>query len=137
MATLRNMQKLAAILREIHQKHPRNGQLRNTSIPRISENYITEVFEEIERRATKKPSRALSKTESQILSALSELDELLLNTQIWKLSGNVLATFWTTDAENQEQTGDRSQSDPHPKVDLSICRSSILIDSDLGETSQR
>ena len=39
--------KLAAVERET-QEHPRNGQSRNTSVPRINEEYITQVSESIE-----------------------------------------------------------------------------------------
>ena len=35
-------------LQNKQEKHPRNGQSRNTSVPRINEEYITQVFEEIE-----------------------------------------------------------------------------------------
>ena len=54
MATLRNKRKLAAVTRETQEEHPRNGQSRNTSIPRINEEYITQVSEEIEGRVTNK-----------------------------------------------------------------------------------
>ena len=55
MASLRNKGKLAAVTRETREEHPRNGQSRNTPVPRINEEYITQVFEEIEVRVTKKP----------------------------------------------------------------------------------
>ena len=54
MATLRNKRKLAAVTRETQEENPRNGQSRNTSVPRINEEYITQVSEEIEGRITKK-----------------------------------------------------------------------------------
>ena len=43
MATLRNKRKLAAVTREVDEEHPRNGQSRNTSVPRINMEYITKV----------------------------------------------------------------------------------------------
>ena len=58
MATLRNKEKLAAVTRETEEEHPRNGQSRNTSVPRISEGNITQVFEQIEGRVTKKLSES-------------------------------------------------------------------------------
>ena len=55
MATLRNKRKLAAVTRQPQEEHPRNGQSRNTSVPRTNgKNYITQVSEEIEGRVTKK-----------------------------------------------------------------------------------
>ena len=54
MITLRSKRKLAAVSRETQEEHPRNGQSRNTSVPRISEEHITQVSEEFEGRVTKK-----------------------------------------------------------------------------------
>ena len=82
MATLRNKRKLAAVTRETQEEHPRNGQSRNTSVPRNNEEYIAQVSEEIEGRVTRKLSHEFSRTESRILGALSKLDEFLLNPQI-------------------------------------------------------
>ena len=79
MATLRNKRKLAAVTRETQEEHPRNGQSRNTSVPRINEEYITQVSEEIESIVTKKLSQEFSRADSRILGALSKLDEFLLN----------------------------------------------------------
>ena len=89
MATLRNKRKLAAVTRETQEEHPRNGQSRNTSVPRINEEYITQVSEEIEGRVTRKLSQEFSRTESRILGALSKLDRFLLNPQIRTHSGTV------------------------------------------------
>ena len=52
MATLRNKRKLAAVTRKTQEENPRNGQSRNTSVPRINEECITQVFEEIEGQTT-------------------------------------------------------------------------------------
>ena len=79
MTTLRNKRKLAAVTRETQEEHPRNGQSRNTSVPRINEEYITQVSEEIEGRVTKTLCQELSRTESRILGALSKLNEFLLS----------------------------------------------------------
>ena len=45
----------------------------------MTEDYITQVSEEIEGRVTKKLSQELSRTESRIFGVLSKLDEFLLN----------------------------------------------------------
>ena len=133
MATLRNKRKLAAVTRETQEENPRNGQSRNTSVPRINEEYITQVSEEIEGRVTKKLSQEFSRTESRILGTLSKLDEFLFNQQIRTHSGTVPGIFRNTNVENQGTNEDESQSDPHPEVGSSVCQSRHSIDSDTGE----
>ena len=118
MATLRNKRKLAAVTRETQEENPGNGQSRNTSVPRINEEYITQVSEQIEGRVTKKLSREFSRTESRILGALSKLDEFLSNQQIQTHSKTVPGTFRNTNVENQGTNEDDSQSDPHPEEGL-------------------
>ena len=118
MATLRNKRKLAAVTRETQEEHPRNGQSRNTSVPRINEEYITQASEEIEGRITEKLSQEFSRTESRILDALSKLDEILSNQQIQTHSRTVPGTFRNTNMENQGTNEDDSQSDPHPEGGL-------------------
>ena len=118
MATLRNKRKLAAVARETQGESPRNGQSRNTSVPRINEGNITQVSEEIEGRFTKKLSQEFSRTESPILGAISKLDEFLLNLEIRTHSGTVPGTFRNTNVENQGTNAEDSQSDPHPEAGL-------------------
>ena len=118
MATLRNKRKLAAVTRETQEENPRNGQSRNTSVPRINEEYITQVSEEIEGRVTKKLSQEFSRTESRILGPLSKLDEFLLNQQIRTHSGTVPGTSRNTNVENQGTNEDESQTDPHPEAGI-------------------
>ena len=118
MATLWNKRKLAAVTRETQEEHSRNGQSRNTSVPSINEEYITQVSEEIEGRVTKKLSQEFSRTESRILGALSKLDEFLLNQQIRTHSGTVPEAFRKTNVDNQGTNEDDSQSDPHPEAGL-------------------
>ena len=118
MATLRNKRKLAAVTRETQEEHSRNGQSRNTSAPRINEEYITQVSKEIEGRVTKKLSQEFSRTESRILGDLSKLNEFLLNPQITTHSGTVPGTFRNTNVENQGTNEDGSQSDPHPEAGI-------------------
>ena len=133
MATLRNKRKLAAVTRETQEENPRNGQSRNTSVPRINEECITQVSEEIEGRVTKKLSQEFSRTESRVLGTLSKLDEFLWNQQIRTHSGTVPGTFWNTNVENQGANEDESQSDLHPEVGPSVWQSRHSIDSDTGE----
>ena len=124
MATLRNKRKLAAVSREAQEKHLGNGQSRNMSVPRISEKHVTQFSEEIEGRVIKKLSQEFSRIESRILGDLSKLDNLLLNPRIRTISEAVLGTSRNNGIENQEPIGERSQNDPHPKVELFACRSS-------------
>ena len=133
MATLRNERKLAAVTRETQVEHPRNGQSRNTSVPRINEEYITQVSEEIEGRVTKKLSQEFSRTGSRILGTLYKLDEFLLNQQIRTHSRTVPGTFRSTNVEKQGTNEDESQSDPHLEVGTSVCQSRHSIDSDTDE----
>ena len=128
MVTLRNKRKLAT-----QNKQPRNGQSRNTSIPGINEEHITQVFAEIENRVTKKLSQEFSRTESRLLCALSKLDEFLLSPQIRTHSGIVPGTFQNTNMENLEPNDDHSRNDPHPEVGPSVCQSRHSIDSDPDE----
>ena len=118
MATLTNKRKLAAVTREIDEEHPRNGQSRNTSVPRINKEYITKVSEDIEGRVTKKLSQEFSRTASRIFCALSKLDEFLLNPQIRTHSGTVPGTFRYTNVGNQGANEDDSQSDPHTEAGI-------------------
>ena len=118
MATLRNKRKLEAVTRDTQEENPRNGQSRNTSVPRINEEYITQVSEEIEVRVSKKLSQEFSRTESRILGALTKLDELLSNQQIRTHSETVPGTFRNTNVENQGTNEDDSQSDPHPEAGI-------------------
>ena len=136
MATLRNERKLAAVSRET-QEHTRKSQSQNTFVPGITEEYITQVSEEIEGRVTEKLSQDFSRTESRILGTLSKLDEFPLNPQTWTLSGTIPRTSRNNDLENREPTGDRSQSDPHPEVEFFTRRTNNLTDSNPEETSQR
>ena len=116
LATLRNKRKLAAVTRETQEENPRNGQSRNTSVPRINEEYIKQISEEIEGRVSKKLSQKFSRTESRILGALTKLDEFLSNQQIQTHSETAPGTFRNTNVGNQGTNEDDSQSDPHPEA---------------------
>ena len=76
MATLRNKRTMAALNCE---EHPRSNLAPNSNVPRSHEDYMTQVFEEIEGRVTKKLSQEFSRTENSILGVLSSLDDFLLN----------------------------------------------------------
>ena len=115
MATLRNKRKLAAVSRETPEGI-RSSRGQNVLEPELTQDYISQVSEEIEGRVTKKLYKEFSKTESSILGALSKLDEFLLSPQVRTCSVAVPGTSRNTDLENRETTGDRSSDDPYPEV---------------------
>ena len=119
MATLRNKPKLAAVTREIQHENPRNnGQSRNTSVPKINKEYITQISEEIEGRVIKKLSQEFNRRESRLLGTPSNLDDFLLDLEIRTHFGTVPGSFRNTNVENQGTNEDDSQSDHHPEAGL-------------------
>ena len=100
MATLRNKRKLAAVSRETPESTI-NSRGQNTLDPDLTQDHISQVSEEIERRVTKKLSREFSRTESRILGALSKLDEFLLNPQVRSCSVAVPGTSRNNKSENR------------------------------------
>ena len=115
MATLRNKRKLAAVSRETPES-TRNSRGQNTLDLELTQDYISQVPEEIEGRVTKKLSKEFSRTESRILGALSKLDEFFLNPQVRTCSVAVPGTSRNNNSENRETTGDCSSDDPCPEV---------------------
>ena len=115
MANLRNKRKLAAVSRETPEGS-RSSRGQNVLDPELTQDYISQVSEEIEGRVTKKLSKEFSKTESRILGALSKLDEFLLNPQVRTCSVAVQGTSRNANSENRETHGDRSSGDPYLEV---------------------
>ena len=114
MATLRNKKKLTAVSRETPEGS-RSSRGRNVLDPELTQDYISQVSEEIEGRVTKKLSKEFNKTASRILGALSRLDEFLLNPQVRTFSVAVQGTSRNANSGNREVHGDRSSNDPIPK----------------------
>ena len=115
MATLRNKRKLAAVSKETPEGS-RSSRGQNVLDPELTQDYISQVSEEIEGRVTKKLSEEFNKRESRILGALSKLDEFLLNPQVRTCSVAVQGTSRNANSENRETDGDRSSNDPYPEV---------------------
>ena len=115
MATLRNKRELAAVSRETPEVS-RSNRGQNVLDPELTQDYISQVSEEIEGRVTKKLSKEFSKTESRILGALSKLDEFFLNPQVRTCPVAVQGTSGNANSENRETHGDRSSNDPYPKM---------------------
>ena len=118
MTTLRNKRKLAAVSRETP-KITRSGRTQNILDPELTQDYISQVSDEIEGRFTKKLSKEFSRTESRTLGALSKLDEFLLNPQVRTFSVAVPGTSRSSNLENQGTNEDRPSDDPGPKVEFS------------------
>ena len=118
MATLRNKRKLAAVSRETPEG---SGSSREQTVldPELTQDYISQVSEEIEGRVTKKLSKEFNKTESRILGALSKLDEFLLNPQVRTFSV-VQGASRNANSESREIHGDRSSNGPYPEGGIFI-----------------
>ena len=114
MATLRNKRKLAAVSRETPEGS-RGSRGRNILDPELTQDYISQVSEEIEGRVTKKLSKEFNKTESRILGALSKLDEFLLNPQV-RTCTVAQGASRNANSENRETHGDLSSNDPYPEA---------------------
>ena len=69
------------------------------------------------------------------MGAPSKLDEFLLSPQVRMCSRTVPGSSRNKDVENREPTGNRSQTEPYPKVELSVRPASNTADSDQGDTS--
>ena len=115
MATLRKKRKLATVSRETLEGS-RSSRGQNVLDPELTQDFISQVSEEIEGRVTKQLSKEFNKTESRILGALSKLDEFLLNTQVRTCSVAVRGMSRNANSDNRETHGDHSSNDPYPEV---------------------
>ena len=132
MATLRNKRKLAAVASETA-VNTRISQSQNTLDPKMTQEYIFQVSEEIQGRVTKKFSKHFSQTESRFLGALSKLDEFLLNPQVRTCSVAVTVTIMNNDSGNREPNGDCSPNDPCAETKNSSHQCENLNSSELEE----
>ena len=117
MAT-RNKRKLAALNKENCEERPRSNLTQNSNVPRLQEDYITQVSDEIEGRVTKKLSQQFSTTENRILGALARLDDFLMNSLIQDHSGTTPETSRNVFCMSQGTNEDDSHSNPHPEAGL-------------------
>ena len=89
-------------------EHPRSNLVQNLNVPRSQEDYITQGFEEIERRVTKRLSQEFSRTENRILGALARLDDFLMSPLIQGHSGTAPETsqnaFGTSQGTNEDDS---------------------------------
>ena len=114
----RNKRKLAALNKENCEKHRRSNLAQNSNAPRSQEDYITQVFEEIEGRVTKKLSKEFSRTNNRILGALARLDDFLMNPLLQGHSGTTPEPSRNALSISQGTNEDDSQNDPQPEAGL-------------------
>ena len=116
--TTRNKRKLAALNEENCEEHPRSSLAQNSNAPRLQEDYITQIFEEIEGRVTKRLSKEFSRTENRILGALARLDDFLVNPLLQGHSGTTPEASRNPLSTSQGTNEDDYQNDPHPEAGL-------------------
>ena len=132
MATLSSKRKLASVSGE-RPEITWNTQSRNTIDPEVAQEKISQVFEQIEGKVTKKTIKRVQ-SESGILRALSKLDEYLLSPQVRICSVAVPGALRNDDSESREPTEDRSLNDACPEARFSSHLSGNLIGPELEES---
>ena len=134
---MRKKRKLAAVTREAHEEHPRNGQSQDMSVPRINEEYITQNSEEIEGRITENcPRSSAGQPPAFWVPCLNEMS-CVLKPQIRTHSATVPGTFRNTNVENQGTNEDDSQSYPHPEGDTFRSQTTQNSDPEVGHDMVR
>ena len=131
----KNKKMIAAINTDNYEKSSKSNQLQDKTVPRIQEDYIFWVSEEIEATVTKKIAHEFRRTESRILDAPSKLEEVILRSEFQVHSGSVPKTSRNSNGENQKTYRDGSPNDHHPEVGVSMCQSSQNFDP--GKTSHK
>ena len=116
--TTRNKRKLATLIKENCEEHPRGNLAQNSSAPRSQEDYITQVSKEIEGRVTKRLSKEFIRTENRILGALARLDDFLMNPLLPGHSGTTPEPHRNVLNTNQGTNEDDYQNDPRPEAGL-------------------
>ena len=117
--TTRNKRKLAALNKKNCEKHPRSNLAQNSNVSRSKEDFITQVFEEIEGIVTKRLLKEFSRTENRILGALACIDDFFMKPLIQGHSGTAPETSRNSFITSQGKNEDDSQRDPNPKVGIS------------------
>ena len=115
-ATLRIRRKLAAHNKANCEENPSNNLPRYSSVTESQEDYLTQVFQEIEGRGTKKLSTGFGRPESRIQGAFFRLDEFLLKAFIYFHSGSAPETSRNAPKVNQRRNEENSQVDLHQKT---------------------
>ena len=120
MSTRRDNRKLVALNKENCEEHPRSNLILNSNLATSQEDYITQVFGEmeIEGRVRNKLSQEFSRTQSRILGALSRLDDFVMNRLSQGHSGTAPEAARYANDTKQGTKKDDSQSDPHPEAGI-------------------
>ena len=116
MAAVKNRRKLAARNLKNYEEHHKSKLQQISNVLRRQEEYISQVFEEIEGRVTEKLSQEISWTKSRISGALSRVDEFLLKLPSQGQSGSAPETSRNALGTNQATSEADSQSDPYPEA---------------------
>ena len=129
MAIQRIWRKLAALNNENCEKLLRRNLAQNSNVSRSQEDYMTQFFEEIEGRVTKKLSQEFSRTENRTLGALSRLDDFLMSPLSQGHSETAPGTSRNAHGTNQETNKSNSQSNPHPEASISQSQTTITYEN--------
>ena len=132
MATLRNKRNLAALNKEIFEEHPRSNMARNSNVPRLQEDYITQVSEEIEGGVTKKLPQEFRRMGNR---TLARLDDFLMNPLIQWHPGTTPKTSRDAVGTYQGTNEDDSQIDPHLEVGIFCSQTTQNSGPELGHDS--
>ena len=116
--TTRNKRKLAAINKENCEGHPRSNLAQNSSASISQKDSITQVFEKVEGRVTKRLSKEFIRTENHILGALARLDDFLTNPILLGRSRTTPHPSRNALNTSQGTNEDDSQKDPRPEASL-------------------
>ena len=100
------------------EEHPRSNSAQNSKAPRLQEDYITQVSEEIEGRVTKRLSEEFIRTKNRILGALARLDDFLMNPLLQGHSETTPEPSRNALSTSQGTNEDDSQIDLHPEAGL-------------------
>ena len=109
---------MAALNKENCEELPGSNLAQNSSAPRLQEDYIIHVCEEVEGTVTKKLSKEFSKTENRILGALARLDDFRMNPLLQGRSGTTPEPIRNALSISKGTNEDDSQNDPHPEAGL-------------------
>ena len=113
-ATLRIETKLAGIARDGQKGLCRNSQSKNPTVPRVNEEYITQVTEDREGRLTRIDLRSSVGLRPCFWVLFFIPDEFLQNPRLRLHSRTLPGTSRSMNSEKQEPTGDSSQNAPCP-----------------------
>ena len=111
-------EEMAALIKENCVEHTRRNFAENSAVPRSIEDYITQIFEEIEGRVLNRLSQKFSRTKNRILGALSRLDDFVMNPLSQRHSGTAPKTSVNVFSTNQGTNEDDSHRIFHPEADI-------------------